>query len=389
MARKSKRKTSPYLLHNKVEFVNGGATYFELIETLIYQAKDTIHLQTYIFEEDETGTAIAGALMDAARRKVKVYVLVDGFGSRALSDEFISALTSAGVHFRKFQPLFKSRYYYFGRRLHHKIFVADDYFGVVGGINIGNRYNDMPGEPAWFDRALLVEGEVPAELARVCMRRMRSGRATDQSERAALPKEKCRVRIRVNDWVRGKNQITRSYVEMCRNAEERIIIMSSYFLPWQHLKRSLRRAVARGVRVQVVMGRKSDLVLARYAEEYMYDWLFRHHIEVFEYTKNVMHAKLALYDGKWMTIGSYNVNDLSAYASIELNLDVANEEFAAQVQDSVEQIIAADCIRVTPTDFEKKAGLLKRMTQGASYHLYRVILFLLTFYFKPQRRKKS
>ena len=101
---------------------------------MIGNAVSTVHLQTYIYEDDATGRMVAGALMRAARRKVKVFVLLDGYASQDLPKPFIQALKDAGIFFRWFWPLFKSRHFYLGRRMHHKILVTDGSYGLTGGV---------------------------------------------------------------------------------------------------------------------------------------------------------------------------------------------------------------------------------------------------------------
>src|SRR5688572_17054216 len=124
---------------NRVELVRGGKPYFDLLLKLIEEAQETIHLQVYIFDGDETGQQVADALIAAAKRKVAVFVLVDGYASRSLDRALIERVRAAGVCFRFFEPLFKSSNFYFGRRLHHKIMVADAQHALIAGINISNR----------------------------------------------------------------------------------------------------------------------------------------------------------------------------------------------------------------------------------------------------------
>ena len=143
-----------YTAHNKVTLIHGGREYFDLLEKMIDQAKDTIHLQVYIYDEDETGKRIAKALLSAAKRNVKVFLMADGFASKSISTSFIAELTAGGIHFRFFEPLFKNTNFYLGRRLHHKVIVVDASIAMVGGINISNHYNDMPGKLAWLDFAI-------------------------------------------------------------------------------------------------------------------------------------------------------------------------------------------------------------------------------------------
>ncbi|RYG23741.1 MAG: phospholipase, partial [Chitinophagaceae bacterium] len=165
--RSRKKKKSDYTA-NKIRLIRGGHEYFDLVIKLINNARDSVHLQTYIFENDTTGTSVAQALMNAAQKGVEVFLLLDGYASQGLPDEFIQQLKESGVHFRFFEPLFRSRSFYFGRRLHSKVLVTDARFAVVGGVNITDRYNDMPDQPAWLDFALFAEGPVAVEACNLC-----------------------------------------------------------------------------------------------------------------------------------------------------------------------------------------------------------------------------
>jgi len=383
--------SSAYSSHNKVKLVRGGRDYFLLLLELIENARHSIHLQTYIYEHDETGKLVADALMKAAKRGVKVYMLLDGYASQDLDKEFIQQLKSSGIQFRWFEPVFRSPYFYFGRRLHHKLVVTDALHSLVGGVNISNRYNDMPGEKAWLDWALYSEGEVSAELFNLCVdfwNKSGWGKKKNQllNEDAAVKvnSAECLVRVRRNDWVRGKNQISRSYFEMFKKAQSHITIMSSYFLPGRPFRKSMANAVKRGVSIKVIAAGPSDVATAKHAERYLYRWMFKNNIELYEYQPNILHGKLSTYDSKFVTVGSYNVNNISAYASVELNLDVQDSSFAKQVEETLNTIIAADCKRITEKEFELHNTFLKRVWQRICYDAVRLIFYLFTFYFKQR-----
>lgn len=145
------KKKSTFSLHNKVKLIRGGSEYFKCLENLIKEATHSIQLQVYIFEDDYTGGKIADQLTFASKKGIEVQVLLDGYASSGLSKSFRSKLTTAGIRLRFFEPLFKNRKSYFGRRLHHKLFVVDGKRALVGGINISDRYNDLPGQSAWLD----------------------------------------------------------------------------------------------------------------------------------------------------------------------------------------------------------------------------------------------
>lgn len=399
MVEKRRKKTRrsryiDYTLHNKVKIVRGGADFFNCIENIADNAKYSIHLQTYIFDEDETGNRVAGALIRAAERNVLVYLLVDGYASKKLSPAFIARLTDAGIHFGFFRPLVLNNLFYLGRRLHHKVLVADASVCMVAGINISNRYNDIGDNKAWLDWAIYTEGGVAAQLNNICtsiwnrspLRKKCS--IAISSAPAQLPKEECQVRIRRNDWVYQHTQITRSYRELFNKAHSHATIMTSYFWPPQKLLNRMAAATRRGVKIQLILTAKADVPFAKYSERYLYRWLFRNNIEVYEYQKNVLHGKIAQRDNEWVTAGSYNVNNISAFASVELNLDINDVAIATEMNDKFQAIINTDCIRITPAEFATTNNYLKLFYYYLSYRIIHIIFYLFTFYF-TQRREKN
>jgi cardiolipin synthase len=320
-----------------------------------------------------------------------VYLLVDGYAS-TISKELEKQLSDAGVHFREFEPIFRGKNYYFGRRLHHKVAVADNYFSLTGGLNIADRYNDVDNIPAWLDYALYVEGETSFELASICCglwnytsaRPKIFPRSVETAATEIPEDEKCSVRVRRNDWVRRKNQVWRSYFNLFNHADDEIIIMCSYFLPGLIYRNRMARAARKGVIIKVIVAGPSDIPVAKYAERYLYRWMLRNNIEVYEYQETVLHAKIAEHDGRWMTIGSYNVNNISAYASIELNLDVRNKPFVKNVQEELLKVIEADCVRITPEIHNKSTNFFKNFLNLCAYEFIKIVLYLFTFYFKRE-----
>ena len=387
--------TPVYTARNEIQLIRGGMPYFSALLKLIDEAKTSFHLQTYIYDSDETGWLVGEHLCMAAERGVTVFLLLDGYASQNLSEDFKLKLEKSNVRLRWFQPILKSKGFYFGRRLHHKIAVADGSQALVGGINISNRYNDLPGQPAWLDWAIEVKGESAEQLDRLCVSFwnksiFQSGKKAifTPLRKEKIPVTECLVRVRRNDWVNGKVQISRSYLEMMKRAEKEIIILCSYFLPGRMIRNALSKAVRRGLKITVIIASNSDVSLTKAAEKYWYPWLLRHNIRIYEYLPNVLHGKLAVFDQKWVTIGSYNINNISAYASVELNLDIKNEEFGSSTVAALQKIIEKDCIEITPDRFEKSNNLFLLGWYWLSYEIYRVILFLFTFYFKQRKRER-
>ncbi len=378
---------------NRVKLVRGGKEYFDLLLELINKANESIHLQTYIYDDDETGRQVADALKAAVKRNVAVYLMTDGYASQVMAQKFIDELKESAIHFRFFEPIFRSKHFYFGRRMHHKVFVADTRHALVGGVNITDRYNDMPGNPAWLDFALYAEGEIARDLCVLCWKswnnypaRMGITPCEEKQLQFDFKKEETSpVRMRRNDWVRRKNEITATYREMFGNARSHITIICSYFLPGKSIRRLLRLASGRGVKIKIVTAGQSDVMLAKHAERWMYDWLLRNKIELYEYLPAVLHAKVAVCDSEWLTIGSYNINDISAYASIELNLDVRHADFATALEKKLDTIIEQECVHITKEKHVRTKNILKQSIRWFSYEFIRFGLYMLTFYYKQRR----
>ncbi len=384
-----------YNKFNRLQIVRGGKPYFELLTALINGAVSSIHLQTYIFANDETGMQIAAALRAAAQRNVQVYLLADGYASQAITQRFIDGLRAAGVHFRFFEPLFKSGHFYIGRRMHHKLFVADEKVALVGGINIANHYNDLPGQPAWLDFALLAEGEIVQELYVLCWKTWNGfSNKISLFSFKEIQREECQetgtieVRMRRNDWVRRKNQISTTYIELFRTATSNITILCSYFLPGRLIRRLLKHAARRGVKITIITAGRSDVPVAKHAERWLYDWLLRHNITIYEYQPVVLHAKIAVCDDKWFTLGSYNVNNISAYASIEVNLDVRDVNFTGSVINILEDIRLHDCVKIDLKKHKAARNIFNQFVRWFSYQFIRIVFYLFTFYFKRQSVKR-
>jgi cardiolipin synthase A/B len=379
------KKNNGYTIHNKIQLVKGGSCYFNLLKELIQNAEHSIYIRIYIWSDDETGNTIADELIEAAKKNISVYLTVDGYASQSLSREFIKRIQNSGIHFRYFEPFWRSSHFYFGRRMHEKIVVIDETTALVGGVNFADRYNDINGIPAWLDYALLVKGEAAFKVFQYCYHQWENKYLISQfPPNENLINENCSVRIRFNDWVKGKNEVWKTYFNLFNQAEESLTIMCSYFLPGRVLRKRLGLAAKRGVKVKLILAGPSDVMLVKYAERYLYRWMMRNKIEIYEYQPSVLHAKMMVVDNRWVTIGSFNVNNVSAYASMEMNFDVRNKPFASSVQKIMDTVIEKDCMQVTKKSPVFNVNPFKQFIQKTSYELIRVILNLSTFYFKQE-----
>jgi cardiolipin synthase A/B len=377
---------------NIVALVKGGAPFFSQLQELIDNAEHSIHLQTYIFSADSTGQAVAERLVAAAKRGVAVYLMADGYASRSLSKELIQKLEAAGVHFRFFEPVFQGNDFYFGRRLHHKLLVVDAKFALVSGSNIADRYNDLPNQPAWFDVGLMIEGDSVLELYDICIKIWER----DKTKRNVLRKklldifnyisteDAVGVRVLQNDWVRRKLEIYFTYHKLFKKARKSITIVCSYFLPGISLRNRLSNAAKRGVDIKVILANTSDVALTKHAERYLYKWMLRNGINVYEYLPTVLHAKAAVVDDEFLMVGSYNINDLSAQASVELNMLVKDSELAKELKGELDEIIATKCLQITASSDSLQLFTLRQLWQFLCFHALRFTLTIGTFYFKQK-----
>jgi cardiolipin synthase len=183
-------------------------------------------------------------------------------------------------------------------------------------------------------------------------------------------------------------QITQSYAEFISNAEKSIIIVSSYFIPGRIFRMRLAAAARRGVKIRVILAGISDVKIAKLAERYLYDWLLRNQIDIYEYQPSVLHAKAAVFDSAIVTLGSYNINNLSAFASIELNLDIKDSAFASSFESKLENVIQNDCRKITRDDYAR-IGFFTKIRYWFAHVLLRLILFLFTNNLKRERRMEE
>jgi cardiolipin synthase A/B len=138
------------------------------------------------------------------------------------------------------------------------------------------------------------------------------------------------------------------------------------------------------VKVKLILAGISDVRVAKNAERYMYSWILKNQIELYEYKPCVLHGKVAVYDNQWATIGSYNLNIISAYASVELNIDVNDISFATMLNNTLEKIIEKDCVQITHENFEGHNHIFNRIAEGISYWFVRLLFYLFTINFKQR-----
>ncbi len=361
-----------------IELVHSGEDYFVRMKNIIENAQEEIHLQTYIFDSDETGSSIATCLKEAAKRHVKVYLLLDAYGSAQLPDSFTQDLVQHGISFRFFSPLISLNNFYVGRRMHHKILVADGKVALIGGINIADKYHGAPQSEPWLDYAVQLQCPAAMDLQKLCKNLFLKKRGLRKIKSVFHPAEKALLRIIQNDWLTGKTEVCDAYVNAILHAEKEVVIAGSYFLPGKRLSRALIKACKRGIKTKLILAGISDVPLLRRAVTHLYSSFLRRHMVLYEWNKSVLHCKAAVVDNKWATVGSFNLNSLSCYGSIEMNVEIHSSGFAQVLCSDFDKVIS-QCRQITFDTLKKKSGIFNRLANLFSYQIIRLALFFLTF----------
>ncbi|MEI6049936.1 MAG: phospholipase D-like domain-containing protein [Bacteroidota bacterium] len=376
-----------YKSGHSIELLRSGEQFFATCDKTIDEAKHYIHFQTYIVDDDETGRRVVNALKGAAERGVRVYFLLDAYGGSSFSKDLISMVEEAGILFRMFSPGFISGGFQLSLRLHHKVLLVDGDVAIIGGMNVANRYHGTRDLKEWLDFAILIKGPECAHILFILKRLWNKAfisakdRSRETVHHPVIYSDEVKVKVLQNNWYRNKIEILKSYRYAMKHAHYRMIIMASYFLPGRNERKLLRNASRRGVDIKIVLSAKSDAPVFKRATNFLYDFILRNNIKIYEYLPSNLHGKVATVDGNWSTIGSYNLNHLSDYGSIEMNADILDARFAGKFEELLLDIINKDCRQVTFEEYTQRKTLLYQLADWFSYQMIRIlmrIMFLLT-----------
>jgi cardiolipin synthase len=368
---------------NRIRLLRNVEAYFPALEREIDAAASEIFLETYIFEADDTGQRIAVALMRAARRGVLVHLMIDGFGSRLFPEDQRRQLLDAGVQLLVFRPelwTFRLRSTRL-RRLHRKLAVVDGRIGFCGGINIIDHGDLRRNTPPRLDYAVSVEGPLIADMY-AAARTLWMRTAWTQLRRRWLPLAKPVLALEpcgdqhaaflVRDNVRHRHDIEEAYLHAIARAHREVVIANAYFLPGRRFLTALCQAARRGVRVTLLLQGRVEYILVHYASRALYRELLDAGVEIHEYTRNFLHAKVAVVDDAWATVGSSNIDPVSLLLAREANVVVQDRTFVRELRGSLMDAIEAGA---KPVERERWArmGLPMRMATGAAYALLRLL----------------
>jgi cardiolipin synthase A/B len=379
---------------HSIELLRSGENFFAACERVIDEARLFIHFQTYIVDDDETGRRIVDALIRASQRGIRVYFLLDAYGGTSFSKELIKKVNEAGIMFRLFSPALISRDFQLSLRLHHKVLLADGETAVIGGMNIADRYHGKAKSKEWLDFAILLKGPECVHVLFILKRLWnkafisKNERSRETIHHPVIYDSDIKVKVLQNNWSRNKIEILKSYRSALKHAQFRMTLFASYFLPGRNERRLLRNASRRGVDIKIVLSAESDAPVFKRATNFLYDFILRNNITIYEYLPSNLHAKVATVDGNWCTIGSYNMNHLSDYGSIEMNVDILDARFAEQFEELLSGIILKDCRQVTFEEYTHRKTWIFQLTDWFSYQMIRFMMRLM-FALAAKRSKPS
>lgn len=364
---------------------NGSAAYPEMLQA-IAGAEEQILLEMYWFGSDTIGRKFATALGEAAKRGVEVAVIFDAVGSVGASDEMFADLLRAGAQVIEFNPIapWKQRFRLsrLTRRDHRKILVIDGKTGFTGGINIADYWLSLDeGGAGWRDDMVRIDGPAVAGLsdcfARVWGRlRGRKLRVPEALLKPPPPVSGRRVhtpavRVLGQRFLRTQREISRAYLHYLRRAEQRIFIANSYFVPDGRVLRALTKAARRGVDVRIIVPGQSDVDIVRHASRAVWGRLLRAGVRIFEWEESVLHAKTAVVDGMWSTIGTFNFDYMSLRMNLEVNVSVLDARFAERLETSFVQDFELSR-EVSLVDFRFRP-LGQRLLEYLAYRLRKIL----------------
>ncbi|HEU0283285.1 MAG TPA: cardiolipin synthase ClsB [Gallionella sp.] len=378
---------------NRLILLQNGAAFFPQLCADIDAAQHSIYLETYIFAADGAGRMIADALQRAAARGVAVRVLLDGFGSAELPQHWVDEFM-AGIEvqwFRREISPFTLRRSRKRRllRLHRKLAVMDGEVSFVGGINIINdipEYGDLT--LPRLDYAVRVQGAATGEI-HAAMRRLwgivswanfrRRGKeirrfVLEKAEHAVAPD----IIFLLRDNLRHRRDIERAYLDAIDSAQREIIIANAYFLPGRTFRHTLMQAAQRGIRVMLLLQGKVEYRLQHYATHALYGQLLAAGVEIYEYQASYLHAKVAVVDEQWATVGSSNIDPFSLLLAREANLAIRDAGFAGELRASLLTAIDNDAVRIGD-EYRRARNFFGRLIARLSYGIVRLLIGMLGY----------
>jgi len=357
---------------------DGAETYPAMLEAM-RAAKCSIVLETYILASDETGDRFKDVLLERTKAGIAVRVIYDAVGSFGLSGAFVGELRAGGIEVVDFNPIAPwRRKFRLSHRDHRKILVVDDEIAFTGGLNIGNEYASVEdGGSGWHDMHCRVTGPIVIDLARMFRGTWLRGGGKyykplpSAAHFSSHATGSSFVRLIDNTRRRQRATVRRAFLHVIRTAREAVWIQNAYFLPDRGLRRSLTRAVGRGVDVQVMVPGRSDVRIIEWASLYAMRKLAKQGVKIRRWRGVMMHAKTAVIDSLWSTIGSYNFDAMSRFNNLEVTLEILDPVVGTTLVANFEQSLV-NCDLYTNEDWKK----LPWYTKALAWVCFRLRRFL-------------
>ncbi len=327
--------------NNRVKVFHNGNTTFAAMKESIAAAKDSIHLLSYIIEDDDIGNEIKNLLIQKSNEGVEVRVLYDDIGSWNLSRRYVNELTAAGIEVHPFArvllPWLSRTVNY---RNHRKILIVDGAVGFLGGINIADRYADGGEFSAWRDNHLRIEGHAVHSLQAVFLldwffaTKKQPGQRLRYYPPVTITEE---LYVQIvpsgpdSDWA----SIMQAYFAAITQAKEHIYIITPYFTPNESILTAIKTASLSGVDVRIILPRKSDAKITYWSTMSYLSELMEAGVKVYLYNKGFNHSKVITVDGSFAAIGSANMDARSFEHNFEITAMIYDKEITAQIETQI------------------------------------------------------
>ena len=318
---------------NDFQLYNEGDDLYAAMLSAMTSARHSIRMETYIFADDEIGRQFAEALIGAVGRGIDVRVHVDAAGSLFWHSRRLERqLKDAGVQLRWFHRWSWREPWRYNRRNHRKILVIDRQLVFLGGFNI-HRENSLAvyGEERWHDLHVSTSGQFGEQAAQLF------DAFWEHRRRVWAPPLKNGDMLISNHGHAGRRAMRRIYRQGFAGATQTIDLVTPYFVPDHVTRQALMRAARRGVQVRLLLPRKTDVRIARWAAHASYARLLDAGVQIYEYLPRVLHAKLVVIDGRWAAIGTANIDYRSFFVNYELNLITADQAMCGRLQAEFER----------------------------------------------------
>ena len=389
---------------HRLELLQGSREMFPALIDAIDNARTEVRLETYIFDFTGSGAEVAYAMERAARRGVSVMVMVDGYGSDPIPAAWQERFDQAGVQWAIYSPQGRFGMLWPGNwsRMHRKLCLIDCELAFCGGINILDDFHD----PSYgrldhprFDFAMSVKGPLVASVQAVMERSWRRLLAKQQTGRGriaslvdslraarrdpavgpALDRTRttplAKATLVLRDNVRNRTRIEFAYRRAISRARSEVIIANAYFVPGRKMRSSLVRAARRGVKVKLLLQGRYEYFMQYYAARPIYGALLAAGVEIYEYVPGFLHAKVAVIDGVWATVGSSNLDPLSLLLAREANVMVEDRPFAGRLRSTLLRAMADEGRAMDAEAFARRP-FGQRVSEWVAFGLMRIALTL-------------